>query len=102
VADIESTPMEEEVIEEAVGTHEIIANVRKVKKYFRFSSVKNGVLREKNQIRAGPQPRVNFRLVNLFKALKDPKLVSSKQVLDLAAKLLKIVENQKVLTMEEE
>jgi hypothetical protein len=56
MADIEMTPTEEEVIEKAVEIHEIIANVRKVVKYFRFSSVKNRVLQGKNQIRPGPQP----------------------------------------------
>jgi hypothetical protein len=47
VAGIEITPTEENVIEEAVGFHEIIATVRKVVKYFRFSSVKNGVPQQK-------------------------------------------------------
>jgi hypothetical protein len=60
-------------------------------------------------------------LMNLFKALKDPNFVSLKQALGLAAQLLqrfftkegeniypenlqeaKIVENEKVLSMEEE
>jgi hypothetical protein len=56
MTDIEMTPTGEEVIEKAVEIHEIIGIVRKVVKYFRFSSVKNGVLQGKNQIRPGPQP----------------------------------------------
>jgi hypothetical protein len=63
--------------------------------------------------------RVNVNLMNLFKALKEPKFVPSNKALDLAAHLLKrlfqieeknesaeilqeliIVENHKVLTME--
>jgi hypothetical protein len=44
------TPTEENPFEETVG---IIANVRKVVKYFRFSSIKNGVLQEKSSSELG-------------------------------------------------